>query len=235
MFVLKKIAAGFFIPPGLFVTLLAGAVVYLLIKKTGRKVWIYLAAVALAIWAMSVTPIADGLARSLEKAVPPPSNVQGDVVIVLYGTGQRLGPAVTLRDSLKVPLILCGFNYLSRNSEDQESLLKFLEANGVPRKEVIIETESRDTQENIRVAKSICRTRGFRAPVVVTSAFHSRRVRLTCRKQDFPSTIVPVSYSVLGRAIHYTWRDFLPLAENLYATSLSVNEYLGLVFYKLFY
>lgn len=235
MFVLKKIAAGFFVPPGLFVTLLAAAVVYLLIRKTGKKLWIYLAVVALAIWVLSIAPVSDGLARSLEKAVPAPKDVKGDVVIVLYGTGERLLPALHYRARLQSPLILCGFNYLAHNSEDQERLLQALESNGVRRSKVIIESASRDTQENIRAAKAICKERGFRAPVVVTSAFHGRRVRLTCRKLDFPSTLVPVSYTVLGRAIHYTWRDFLPLAEDLYSTSLSLNEYLGLVFYKIFY
>jgi uncharacterized SAM-binding protein YcdF (DUF218 family) len=235
VFVIKKILAGFFIPPGLFVTLLAGSVVYLLIRKTGKKVWIYLGAVALAVWALSIAPVADALTRSLEKAVPVPREVQGDVVIVLYGTGQRLAPALSYRASLKVPLILCGFNYLDRSSGDRAGLLESLEETGVPPGDVIFETRSRDTQENIRAAKAICEERRFRRPVVVTSAFHSRRVRLTCRKLDFPATVVPVAYSVLGRAIHYTWRDYLPLAEDLYATSLSLNEYLGLVFYKIFY
>ncbi len=236
VFVLKKILAAFFIPPGLFVTLLVGAAVYILLKKkAGKKLAIYLSAVACLIWALSTAPVSDLMTRSLEKAIPAPRDPKGDVVIVLYGTGQRLGPAVSLQLKLKVPLVLCGFNYLQNNPGDRERLLAGLEENGVPRSEVIIETRSRDTLENIRAVKLICRDRGFCSPLVVTSAFHGRRVRLTCRKQDFAATLVPVSFTVVGRAIRYTWRDALPLAENLFSSSLAMNEYLGLLFYGIVY
>lgn len=236
VFVLKKILAAFFIPPGLFFTLLAGAAVFILIrKKPGKKLAIYLLAVGALIWGLSIAPVSDSLTRSLERAVPVPPDPQGDVIIVLYGTGQRLGPAIGLYHALKVPLVLCGFNYLQNNSADRERLLSGLEESGIPRGEVIIETQSRDTRENIREVKTICRERGFRSPLIVTSAFHGRRVRLTCRKQEFQATLVPVSFTVFGRAIRYTWRDYLPLAEDLYSASLAMNEYLGLLFYGIAY
>jgi len=236
VFVLKKILAAFFIPPGLFVTLLAGAAVWLLIRKRkGIKLFVFLFGLAVLIWALSAAPVSDMLTRSLEKAVPQPRNPQGDVIIVLHGTGQRLGPAVSLQAQLKVPLVLCGYNYLDDYPEEESRLKRSLQASGIPEEMLIIETESRDTQENIRFSKAICRERGFSKPLVVTSAFHSRRVRLTCRKQDFRAVIVPVSYTVLGQGIRYGWRDWLPMAEGLYQTSLALNEYLGLVFYGIAY
>jgi len=236
VFVLKKILAAFFIPPGLFVTLLAGAAVWLLIKKRkGIKLLVFLFGLAVLVWALSSAPVSDLLTRSLEKAVPQPKNPQGDVIIVLHGTGQRLGPAVSLQSNLKIPLVLCGYNYLEEYPEEEARLRRSLQASGIPAEMLIIETESRDTLENIRFAKAICRERGFVSPLVVTSAFHSRRVRLTCRKQGFKAVIVPVSYTVLGQGIRYRWRDWLPLAEGLYKTSLALNEYLGLVFYGIAY
>jgi len=235
MFVLKKIAAAFCLPPGLFVTLLVAAVVVVILKKRARKLRFFLIGLACLIWVLSLNPVADSLVRSLEKAVPGPKNPRGDVVIVLHGTGQRLGPGIALQISLKVPLVLCGYNYLQGNPAEEARLRRSLEEDGVPREMVIIETESRDTRENLLAAKAICREKGLHSPLVVTSAFHGRRVRLSCRKLKFPAVVVPVSYTVLGRAMDYSWRDALPDAESLYNVSLALNEYLGLVFYRVFY
>jgi len=235
MFILKKILAAFSLPPGLFVSVLIGAGVYVLLRKKGKGLAILLLSLACLIWGLSLHPVADSMIRSLEKAVPSPASPQGDVVIVLYGTGQRLGPGMALQANLKVPLVLCGFNYLLRNSVEKARLLNNLEEAGIPKEMVIIDAESRDTHENIVSAKAICEERGLRRPLVVTSAFHGRRVRLACRKAGFQAEIVPVSFTVLGRAIGYTWRDALPDAEDLYNVSLAMNEYLGLVFYRLIY
>jgi uncharacterized SAM-binding protein YcdF (DUF218 family) len=235
MFVLKKVLAAFCLPPGLFITLLAAGVIVLFVRKKGRALRFFLIGLACLIWALSLNPVADSLVRALEKAVPSPRNPQGDVVVVLHGTGQRLGPGIALQMSLKVPLILCGFNYLKGNPAEEGRLRRSLEEDGVPPDMVLIETASRDTRENILAVRELCRVKGLRRPLVVTSAFHARRVRLTCRKLDFPALVVPVSFTVLGRAMGYTWRDALPEAESLYNTSLALSEYLGLVFYRVFY
>lgn len=235
VFFLKKVAAAFCLPPGLFVTLLAAAAIIVIAKKRGKTLRFFLIGLACLIWALSLNPVADGLVRSLEKGVPTPKNPQGDVVIVLHGTGQRLGPGVALQMSLKVPLVLCGYNYLKGNPAEEARLRHSLEKDGVPPEMVIIETESRDTRENILAARALCREKGLHSPLVVTSAFHSRRVRLSCRKLKFQAVVVPVSYTMLGRAVAYTWRDALPDAESLYNVSLALNEYLGLVFYRVFY
>jgi uncharacterized SAM-binding protein YcdF (DUF218 family) len=235
VFILKKLVAAFCLPPGLFVSLLAGAALVMILKKKGRALRFFLIGLAIAVWVLSLNPLADSLVRSLEKAVPSPKNPRGDVIIVLHGTGQRLGPGVALQLSLKVPLVLCGFNYLKGNPAEEARLRRSLEDDGVPPGMVIIETRSRDTWENILAAKAICGERGLQNPLVVTSAFHGGRVRLSCRKLKFPAVVVPVSYTELGRSVTYTWRDALPEAESLYKVSLALNEYLGLVLYRFFY
>jgi uncharacterized SAM-binding protein YcdF (DUF218 family) len=236
VFVLKKIAGALLIPPGLFSTALAATAAYFLLRKDKlKKPAALLLGLAALVWVMSITPVADILTRSLEGSVPAPRDPKGDVVIVLYGTGQRLSPALSLSSQLKVPLVLCGFNYLRNNPAEEARLRSSLQDYGLAPDQVIIESRSRDTIENIRAAGVICREREFRNPLLVTSAFHARRVRLTCRKLDFRALVVPVSFTVLGRAIHYTWRDALPLAENMYGVSLALNEYLGLLFYQVAY
>jgi uncharacterized SAM-binding protein YcdF (DUF218 family) len=52
---------------------------------------------------------------------------------------------------------------------------RFLVDLGVAEGQVILESQSRDTQENAFNCSGIVRQRGFRFPLLVTSAYHMRR------------------------------------------------------------
>ncbi|MBN2200289.1 MAG: YdcF family protein, partial [Candidatus Aminicenantes bacterium] len=110
-----------------------------------------------------------------------------------------------------------------------------LEGWGVPRDKAILETRSRDTIENLRRAREICRSRGFKKPLVVSSAFHGKRVLLTLKKTRFEASLFPVDFKVVGRNIRYTWRDALPDGRAVLGTSQAASEYLGLLFYSILY
>ena len=77
---------------------------------------------------------------------------------------------------LHVPLILTG----SGKKGKEKGLLIEL---GMPEEDIIEERLSKDTSENARYAKQIIEKRGFKAPILVTSACHMKRAVFLFEKQ----------------------------------------------------
>jgi len=234
LFILKKTVGAFLLPPGLFVTLLFAAGI-ILWRRKARKMAVFLLAMAIVIWGLSVPPVSDLMIRGLESGLPNPQAEGTDVVVVLSGYGERMGPGIQLQKRLGVPILFAGFISLKHSARDRENFYQSLESAGVPRELVLVETQSRDTLENLRQARDICRRRGFRRPVIVSSAFHGKRILLTLKKLGFTAELYPVDFEVMGRTIRYSWRDALPEAQALLGCSTALNEYLGLLFYRIFY
>ncbi|OGD29575.1 MAG: hypothetical protein A2Y56_11890 [Candidatus Aminicenantes bacterium RBG_13_63_10] len=234
IFALKKLLAAFLLPPGLIVTLLLLASFLFWRKKIKAAAFINLA-LGLVVWVFCLNPVSDALVRGLEKGLPRPSLQGTDVVIVLSGYGDRTAPALQLQRRLGVPILFAGYISLSHSVQDRENFYALLENWGVPRDKVILEMRSRDTIENVRRAGEICRSRGFRNPLVVSSAFHGKRIMLTLKKTGFEARLFPVDFNVVGRTLRYTWRDALPDARAVLGMSQAANEYLGLLFYRIFY
>jgi uncharacterized SAM-binding protein YcdF (DUF218 family) len=234
MFVLKKILAAFFMPPGLITLLLFLSAFFLRRKKAFLAARLNLV-LGVIVWILSLFPVSDFLTRGLESDLPRPRVEEADVVIVLSGYGERLGPGIQLQKRLGVPILFSGYFGLKHSASDRDNFYQSLESAGIPRHLVLVETQSRDTFENLRQARNICRRRGFRRPIIVSSAFHGKRILLTLRKLRFPADLYPVDFKVSGRTIRYTWRSALPEAQALLGCSTALNEYLGLLFYKIVY
>jgi len=234
MFILKKILAAFAMPPGLFTLLLFVSAFFLRRKKATLAARLNLI-LGVMVWILSLVPVSDLLTRGLESGLPHPRVEEADVVIVLSGYGERMGPGIQLQKRLGVPILFSGYISLKHSASDRENFYQALESAGVPRDLVLVETQSRDTFENLRQARNICRRRGFRKPVIVSSAFHGKRILLTLRKLGFPADLYPVDFEVIGRTIRYTWRSALPEAQALLGCSTALNEYLGLLFYRIVY
>jgi uncharacterized SAM-binding protein YcdF (DUF218 family) len=54
---------------------------------------------------------------------------------------------------------------------------------GIPGKDIIEECGSKDTSENARYTKQIIEKRGFKSPILVTSAYHMKRAVFLFEKQ----------------------------------------------------
>ena len=110
---------------------------------------------------------------------------------------------------------------------------EYLVSIGVPAKDIFTEERARDTWENAVFTKKLCDERGYKRPLIVTSAYHMRRAMWSFKKAGFEGAVpYPTAYKSSRRArFHYTDllpRDFGPL-------SLALHEYLGLVFYAINY
>jgi uncharacterized SAM-binding protein YcdF (DUF218 family) len=95
--------------------------------------------------------------------------VRADVLVVLGGGDERPTRAAELFKQGEAPKILVS------GSGDCQSHERSLEKNGVPAAAIILECDSKTTQENARFSVPLLRQMGARHVIIVTSWYHSRR------------------------------------------------------------
>jgi uncharacterized SAM-binding protein YcdF (DUF218 family) len=251
MFALKKTITPFILPPGIFIL----AIVFIALLMIYRKRWKLGLAnlmVGMMLWALSTVPVATFLIHGLELDHPIPSNLSGDVIILLGGgmiqgvpdlTGtsvpspsmmSRIVTAVRLFQRLGLPLIVTG----GRVNDDADSAVatvikRFLVDLEVPEKLITVEYRARDTAQNARLTAAICRQRGFSKPILLTAAYHLKRARMAFDAAGMHVTPFPAYFSG-SRNIPYTWRHLLPRAASLCTSTDALHEYMGILYYRMF-
>ena len=110
---------------------------------------------------------------------------------------------------------------------------EYLVSLGVPPKDIFTEERARDTWENVVFSKKICDEKGYKKPLIVTSAYHMRRAMWSFKKAGLEGAVpYPTAYKS-SKPARFNWTDLLP---NSYGPlSLAVHEHLGLIFYALNY
>lgn len=88
--------------------------------------------------------------------------------------------------------------------------------------------------ESARFIKIICEERGFKGPLLITSAYHMRRAMFSFRKAGLNVTPFPSGFETWPGKI-YVWVDYLPSADSLEKTTAAFHEYIGLFFYRIAY
>jgi uncharacterized SAM-binding protein YcdF (DUF218 family) len=250
MFVIKKMVTPFLLPPGVFVLLLLLLALRALIRKRATAAWGAALLLGGALWLSAAVPVAVVLTRGLEARHPLPTEIAGDVIILLGGgyfhraadlTGTgfpngdmagRLITAARLQGRLGLPVILSS-GQVSRHTQagariDRRILMDL----GVPAAKLHTDSMSRDTAENAFYAQKICQREGYRRPILVTSAAHLPRAVRLFRAVGLDVLPVP-AYRRTWSDHDFHWRSWLPSAAALAATSAALHEYLGLLYYRL--
>ncbi len=234
MFLIKKLLSNLILPPGLFI--LVFLTVALLERK--RRATYYICVIsAILLYLLSIEPVKDALLTPLEKKYPVPKKFSADVIVVLGGGSYSSG--VLKEDSMKrlltgtllhretgLPIILSGGASLLPDAEIMKSFLLDL---GVDRKSIITEVESRDTKENAMFVKRICKDRGYRRIVLVTSAYHMPRAVLSFEKEGMDVIPYPTDFK---RDMRYNLFSFLPKMGVLDDSIKALREYLGTLVYE---
>ena len=128
-----------------------------------------------------------------------PSIGDSDAIIVLGAQVKEDGtPSVALERRLTAALesywqdrqliIVCGAQGGNEPRAEGDVMRDWLLARGVPDEDVIAETESFNTRENLTHAKAIMEERGLREALVVTSDYHVARALELCRQVGIPAT-----------------------------------------------
>jgi uncharacterized SAM-binding protein YcdF (DUF218 family) len=248
---LKELIIHFILPPGLFIILLTWSGLFL-VYRGYRKSGIFNLAVGFLLWLISIAPVSDKMMNSLESEFQIPDNPKGDSIILLgggsidkvpdlTGTGvlsgimlSRVVTAVRLQKKLNVPIIVsAGWDDKNRTAEAY-IVRRFLIDLGTADSKIIIEDRSRNTIENARYSKEICKEFGFKKPILLTSAYHLKRSMIAFKKVGMTAIPFPASFKTDKFRI-YRWQSVLPSAGNLNRVSTVLREYIGILFYNLAY
>ena len=246
-FVVSKIAVWLIYPLSLAVLLLMAAYAAHLWRKRALFHTSFLLAL-LILYLCSIQPVSELLLKPLERKHVSlgPEKLRADAIVVLSGDvrgkippasdievdGNRVIKAVRLFKRGAAPVIIMtgGSGSLFEQSVKEAVVMKELAVElGVPANKIIIETESRNTRENILYTKPILDKIKAKKIILVTAAFHMARSYALAEKIGIDALPAASDFYVTDRA--YNVFSFVPSVGSLHHSSLAIKEYVGIFLY----
>lgn len=253
MFLLKKIVAPFFFPVPLSILLLLAGLSVLFFtdrKKTGKV----LIAVGILIFSLLSfdqisTPIISPLDRKYGAYSPSISEDVSDPVqyVVVLGGGHVSDPSLPVTSQLSEASLIRlveGIRVYRKNTgskiilsggkgfdpvPEARILVDAAKTLGMKSDDLIMESDSKDTEDQARFIKKIVGSNRF---ILVTSAFHMPRAMALFRKQGMDPIPAPAGHVVKTQR-QFSPGQFFPSANSLGKSERAVHEYLGMVWAKL--
>ena len=237
-------------PLSVALTLVVAGLVFLALGRRRGGMWLVLAG-TLWLWIFSTGFAYAVLGGRLERMYPPQrveDLPEADAVVVLGGGvgadtnslvyaelfmgADRVLHAARIVKAGKAPVVIAS------GEGEREASLPLLKEFGVPEEAILIENESRNTEENARyVAKMLADRPGRRRVLLVTSSWHMRRALLMFRRHagDVEVVPAPIDYEGIMAAEESTLpKSLLPSADMLMKNSFMLKEYVGYWGYRLF-
>ena len=186
---------------------------------------------------LSYPPVPGALLRPLQEKYPPlhklntmpaiPKSIKW--IVVLDGDTELSLPRVIegvhiYRQVANAKLLMSGGSVFGAEPGAMASARVALNM-GVDPKDLVLESESRDTEEEVRQIKDIVGQDKF---ILVTSASHMPRSMFLFQKAGLDPIPAPAGL-LLPSQSQYSPRDFFPSAECVRAAEIAVYEYLGLI------
>lgn len=251
MFVVSKLFWNMVQPLSL-VFLLGGLSLVLIGMRVVRTAAAALSLALLILFLTLYTTLGSVLLQTLEARFPRPASdpAQLSCMIVLGGAfetevtttrrGMDLNQAAdrfveALRLAIRYPqakiLVSGGDGSLSGAYEgDAAASIRFFEAFGIPRNRLIVETTSRNTDENAQNSRDLLASSGLGQCLLITSAFHMPRSVGLFRKAGVDVAPWPVDYRTAGNLSFAL--DFTQPTLNAQQMSTAVREWVGLAAYR---
>jgi uncharacterized SAM-binding protein YcdF (DUF218 family) len=250
LFLLKKVITEFCLPltPCLLISLVGVILLWFTKRQKAGKVLVTVSFLMLLLLSYGV--LSHRMLASLEREYPAydaGKNPAPEYVVVL-GAGGCSDPAVPITSQLPSlgmvrlvegirihrlnpgsKLVLSGGRSYDPVPE-AEIMEKVAVAIGESREEILLETESRDTEDEAREVRKIV---GDRSLVLVTSASHMTRALLLFRKQGMDPIPAPTNHLTSERQGKTPIFAFFPSSENLFVADTVVYEYLGRIWAKI--
>jgi uncharacterized SAM-binding protein YcdF (DUF218 family) len=251
MFLLKKLLAPLLLPLPLTALLLAAGLLLLWFTRRQKAGKVMVTAASALLILLSYDVVSDRLLRPVERYYPPvaaPAAVGPPVAwVVVLGGGSYAEDAVPITSRLsgqslyrlvegirlhrQLPgsrLILSGGSAFG-STPDAESMPELARQLGVEPQSMVLEAESRDTEDEVRLLKPVVGDARF---YLVTSASHMPRAVALFTAAGMKPIPAPTNYRVLGnRELAPT--DFYPSSAGLMKAEIAIYEGLGLLWAKL--
>jgi uncharacterized SAM-binding protein YcdF (DUF218 family) len=249
MFLFKKTVAPLLFPLNLALEVLLLGLILLWFTRRQRFARTLVAGGWLLLLLFSCAPVSSRMLGSLEwryRPVADPAALGTRVrwIVVLGGghaNDSRLVPSgqlttatlARLMEGIRLHRLLPGSKLLLSGGApfgtipDANVMAEAAVLFGVERSNIILESRSRDTEDEARLIKPMLRDQPF---LLVTSASHMHRSMRLFLKQGMRPMAAPTDYLVrrnTGR--HFSPADFYPGLDHLACSERAVYEYLGLI------
>lgn len=204
----------------------------------------------LLLYGFSIEPVADVLLRPLERRHLPEnlSGLKADAIVVLAGDvrkgvfprddievgGSRVLKGVRLYRRKAAPLIIMSGgsgDLFDPNFKEAELMKELAVELGVPRDKILVESQSRNTRENMARTKQLLDEIKAGKIILVTSAFHIPRSLAILRKLGVDAVPAPSDFYVTDEK--YDLFSFVPDLGNLGRSSVAIKEHVGIYVYRL--
>jgi len=251
-FLAAKILGFFALPSNILIALglIGAALMATRFARAGRR----LAVTALLLLAIAgLSPFGNALILPLEERFPPWDASRGvptgiislggaiDTVVspargevALNEAAERLTTMAELvRRYPEAHVVFSGGSgrLIYDGATEAEFAVRLFESFGIAKSRIILESKSRDTDENARFTRGLIQPKPGERWLLVTSAHHMPRAIGVFRAAGFPVEAFPVDYRTRG-AIDLL-RPFSNVGDGLRRTDTAVREWVGLVIYWL--
>lgn len=120
-----------------------------------------------------------------------------------------------------------------KNPPEASEVVSFLETMGVPRRDIIVEAQSRNTYENAALTKALIEEQRLDGPfLLITSAWHMPRAQACFEQVNLEVTPFAVDY-LTEKWAPSPEQIILPNARIFYLWELIIKEWVGILAYQL--
>ena len=246
IYILKFIAA-FLLPPGLFVLLGIILSVYLWRRQNfGRFAFSLSAVLTLLLYFSSTLLGAKLLGQPLENRYSQQQPASAQVIVVLGGGSvgsvpdgtergglmsagaARLLTAARLAKQHSLPVLISGGQVFSDGASEALVAERILLQLGLPQEQIIVETQARTTKENAAYSAALCRERGYKNVLLLTSALHMpRSMQFFERYLGEQVAAYPCDYTLNPKG-QFNPRWLVPQLQAFDITCMALHEYVGM-------
>jgi uncharacterized SAM-binding protein YcdF (DUF218 family) len=244
--VLLRIIYSLIFPPAILVILVFALSIYFYAKASTRKLSYFLFLVTILFYLSTCSFIGKAMVGQLENQYAFPSAPSGDCIVMLgqgaYGdvitldgkgeltsdTAVNVITVLKLYNALKLPIVLSGGKPEGVKGAGNESQLskRALIAMQVPEAQIIMDDQSRTTQENAKNSAIIIRKMGFNHPILVTTSTHMSRSVELFKKEGIEVLPLPTLYEAPTKAEHDVF-DFIPSVNGVSLVRIGLKEIVG--------
>jgi len=247
-FTLSRVIQSLILPPsGLLIIMAIG---FLIVGKKRIIGILCIASSFLLLYGLCISPVSNAIIQPLESMYVPfvdSKNIDVNAIVVLSGGArdvavpglspepdtfslERLVYGVALYRKLRIPLLLVGGSGDPGRPDllEAEAMARTAISIGVPPKDIVVESNARNTLESAKAVKRLLRSGRI---ILVTSAAHMKRSVAMFKKQGIDLIPAPTAYRMERRQL--TGYAFIPRTENLITSSLALSEYLSYRWYAM--